>query len=56
MTPSLAGRWTLAQVRALRAAGWLDGWNTIDVTTPSDCCRWYTLAPPIELGKRYFVN
>ena len=42
--PSLAGRWTLAQIEALSRAGWLDDKVIlVEVTNQNEACRWFVI-------------
>ena len=38
---SLAGRWSLPQIRALCEAGWLDGMVVVEITNQNQACRWF---------------
>jgi hypothetical protein len=46
---SLAGRWTLAQIKALGDAGWLDGKYIVEVTNHEHSVRWFMI---LDLGGR----
>ena len=47
---SLVGRWSLAQLKALAEAGWLEEkYIVIEITNHNHACRWFMI---FDLGGR----